>query len=61
MKDYVKEWLCLGFGEEVKNFAERINLQLIENLVVSSFLTEKRKNAILRLIQRRFKEMNDAI
>jgi hypothetical protein len=61
MKDYVKEWFRLGFKEEVINFAKRINLQGIECLVNSSFLSSARKDAILRLIQRRYGEICNAI
>ena len=61
MKDYVKEWFRLGFKEEVINFAKRINLQVIENLVTSSFLSSARKDAIFRLMQRRYQEICNAI
>ena len=61
MKDYVKEWFRLGYKEEVINFAKRINLQTIESLVASSFLSKERKEAILRLIQRRYMEIINAI
>lgn len=61
MKDYVKEWLRLGFKEEVINFAKRINLPAIESLVTSSFLSSTRKDAIFRLIQRRYQEICHAI
>lgn len=61
MKDYVKEWFRLGFKEEVIKFATRINLPAIENLVTSSFISKTRKDAILRLIQRRYKEICNAI
>jgi len=61
MKDYIKEWFRLGFKEEVINFAKHIDLQTIESLVNSSFLTTPRKSAIFRLIQRRYQEMYHAI
>ncbi len=61
MADYVKEWFRLGFGDEVINFAKRIDFQLIENLVTSSPLSGARKDAILRLIQRRYQELSNAI
>jgi hypothetical protein len=61
MKDYIKEWFRLGFKEEVVNFAKRINLQAIESLVNESFLSTARKNAIFRLIQRRYQEICNAI
>ena len=61
MKDYVKEWVRLGFKEEVINFAKRINLREVESLVTTSFLSNARKDAIFRLIQRRYQEICNAI
>lgn len=61
MKDYVKEWFRLGFKEETIGFAKRIDLQVVENLLASSLLSNARKEAILRLIQRRYQEMIYAI
>lgn len=61
MKDYVKEWLRLGYIDEIANFAKRIDLNNIENLVNNSFISLKRKEAILKLIKRRYKELVDAI
>lgn len=42
MKDYVKEWFRLGFQREVIGFSERIDMQVIENLIASSFLSVAR-------------------
>ncbi|MBN4066829.1 HipA domain-containing protein [Simkania negevensis] len=61
MEDYVKEWFRLGFREEVISFVKRIDLQEIDDLVASSFLSTARKSAILRLIQRRYQELSNAI
>ncbi|MBM3197798.1 MAG: type II toxin-antitoxin system HipA family toxin [Chlamydiae bacterium] len=61
MKDYVKEWVRLGFKEEMVSFAKRVNLQTIERLITLSPLSTLRKNAIFRLIQRRYQEMCHAI
>lgn len=61
MTDYVKEWYRLGFKEEVINFTKRINMQTIEDLVTTSFLTTPRKKAIFKLIQRRYLEICNAI
>jgi hypothetical protein len=61
MKDYVKEWYRLGFKNEVIHFAKRIDINAIEILVTSSLLSGGRKEAIMRLIQRRYKEICDAI
>lgn len=61
MRDYIIEWCRLGFKEEVINFANSINMTTIDRLVASSFLSNARKNAILKLIHRRYQEMTDAI
>jgi hypothetical protein len=61
MRDYVKEWLRLGMREQVIDFAKRVDLIEIEKLVLLSFLSFPRKEAMLRLIKRRCKEMRDAI
>ena len=61
MKDYVKEWIRLGFKAEVINFAKRIDLRVIESLVTASFLSLPRKNAMFRLIERRYQEICNAI
>lgn len=61
MKDYVKEWSRLGYKEHVVNFAKRVNITTIESQINSSFLSIERKNAILKLIKRRYLEMSNAI
>lgn len=61
MQDYVKEWDRLGFKKEVIHFIKRINLQAIEELVNTSLVTPARKEAIFRLIQRRYMEACNAI
>lgn len=61
MKDYVKEWHRLGFQEEVIHFAKRIDMQVIEKLVTTSFLSSMRQRAIWNLIKRRYQEICDAI
>lgn len=61
MKDYVKEWFRLGFKDEVIAFAQRIDLNIIESQIASSFLSNARKDAILRLIKRRYLELGNAI
>lgn len=61
ISDYVKEWFRLGFKEEVIHFIKRINMEKIEELVETSFLTPARKQAIFKLIKRRYLEMSHAI
>jgi len=61
MKDYVKEWMRLGFKEEIIQFTNRINIQQIGKLISTSFLSKPRKEAIKKLCYRRYKELCDAI
>lgn len=61
MKDYVKEWTSLGYLNEVVAFAKKVSPVDVEHLVRNSFLSDRRKDAFLRLITRRYKELIDAI
>ncbi len=61
MSDYVQEWVRLGFKNEVSHFAESIDLPQISLTIDSSFLSERRKTAMLNLCDRRYKELCDAI
>lgn len=61
MSDYVKEWKRLGLIEPVHEFHQTINRSKIEDLVARSFLSGKRKQAFLQLINRRYHELSNAI
>lgn len=57
MKDYVREWERLGYSEVTDQFRKNLSLKKIEGLIQHSHLTEKRKNALFRLIQKRSQEL----
>lgn len=57
MKDYVQEWTRLGFEHVIDRFRKNISVEKIQNLVQNSYLTPKRKEAFLRLILKRNKEL----
>lgn len=61
MIDYVKEWIRLGYKNQVINFYERISLNEIYQLISSSFISDKRKTALMELIQRRYQELQDGL
>lgn len=61
MKDYVIEFYKLGYKNEIYDFASKINLNKIENLVENSFCSDMMKEAIKRLIHKRYQELNHAI
>lgn len=61
IQDYVKEWFRLGFAKEVVAFINKININNVEMLISESFISNARKEAVLKLILRRYKEMQYAV
>jgi len=57
IKDYVKEWKRLGYGEIVDHFRKKISLENIEILIKKSYLGDERKQALLCLIKKRYEEL----
>lgn len=61
MQDYTAEFIQLGYKIEVEAFFKSIDLEKIENLVKESFISEKRKRAIMHLILQRYKALKHAL
>lgn len=59
MKDYVLEWNRLGYSDVVQRFKKKMHLGKIKNLIEKSHISEKRKQALLRLILKRNEELCD--
>lgn len=57
MKDYVHEWNRLGYTSVVDHFRNTLSLPSITNLIQTSYLSEKRKKALLKLITKRGEEL----
>lgn len=57
MRDYVLEWNRLGYSDVVQLFKKNLYLKTIKNLIKKSHLSEKRKQALLRLILKRNEEL----
>lgn len=57
MEHYVREWQRLGFGGVVDRFRKQHSLKKIQSLVENSYISEKRQNALLRLIFKRSEEL----
>lgn len=57
IKDYVREWERLGFSDVVDRFRKQHSLKKLQNLVENSYISEKRKKALLRLIFKRSEEL----
>ena len=55
MRDYVKEWQRLNLGEPIEEFKRKINMVQITDLINESFISPKRQQAFINLINRRFK------
>lgn len=61
MRDYVKELKRLGYHQEIKLFFERINLEKINNLIEKSFCGLLMKDAMKKLIEKRFGEIRNEL
>ncbi len=59
--DYILEWKRLGQEEHVMHFYRKINIEKILKKIEISFIQEKRKNALARLISKRYREYENAI
>lgn len=57
MKDYVHEWNRLGYENVVQRFRKRCSLEKLRGLIEESFIGEKRKKALFRLISKRSEEL----
>lgn len=57
MKDYIREWQRLGYGDIVDRFRRQHSLEKLQSLVNNSYISEKRKQALLRLIFKRSEEL----
>lgn len=56
-KDYVKEWRRLGYDNIVQKAINAFAQDSIEEIIQKSFITEKRRNALIRLIKKRGDEL----
>ncbi len=61
MSDYIQELKRLGYDEAINNFFKKINLNKIESLIEDSFCTNPMKQALKKLIHKRYKEYLNAI
>jgi len=57
MTNYIEEWKRLGFENVVESFRKAVDLPKILLLVDKGFLTTKRKEALKRLITKRWQEL----
>ncbi len=61
MKDYVTEFLRLGYETTLRRFAKRIDLEIISRLIVGSSCSPLMKDAIIRLVHERAKEITHVL
>ena len=61
MGDYAAEFIQLGYRIEVETFFQAIDLEKIEDLVEDAFIFEKRKKAMMRLIQQRYEALKHGL
>ncbi|WP_133128974.1 HipA domain-containing protein [Legionella nagasakiensis] len=60
MVDYVREFKRLGYQAEIDNFYKRLSISKINQLINDSFCSDLMKQAIKRLIEKRFEELENA-
>lgn len=60
MLDYVREFKRLGYQAEIDNFYKRLSISRINQLINDSFCSDLMKQAIKRLIEKRFEELKNA-
>lgn len=60
MLDYVREFKRLGYQAEIDNFYKRLSISRINQLIDDSFCSDLMKQAIKRLIEKRFEELENA-
>jgi len=58
--DYVRELKRLGFQAEIDNFYKRLSISRINQLINDSFCSTLMKQAINRLVQKRFEGLENA-
>ncbi len=61
IEDYIKEFFDLDLEEQVRIFFSRVKPTKIHSLVENSFCSSAMKNAIKKLIDKRYQEFSDAI
>lgn len=61
MKDYVHEFKEKGFHDTILDFKKKIKMSEIQDLINDSFISDMRKQAFSRLIERRYKELENEI
>ena len=61
MKDYILELKRLGYHDEIKKFSSNIKLIAIDKLIENSFCSAFMKEAMQKLIHKRFEEMKNEI
>lgn len=60
MRDYVVEFIEMGYKAWVEEFLKNVEQAHIDKLIAESFLSEKRKQAFSSLINRRLMELKNA-
>lgn len=59
MEDYVVEFNRLGYQDIVANFYKKVDLNKLLSIIQQSFVSMARKEAITRLITRRYEELKN--
>ncbi len=61
MKDYVQEFRHLGHEDVVKSFQAKVKISKIVEIIEHSFCSDLMKNALKRMVKKRFTELENAL
>jgi hypothetical protein len=61
MNEYVQEFIAMGYEDQVRSFARRLNRPKIQELIENSFCSDLMKRAIQRLVDERIEGLKNAI
>jgi len=61
VKDYAAEFIRLGYRNQVSAFVKHLDLSELQKLVQDSFLSDKRKKAMINFIVKRYQELHNVL
>jgi hypothetical protein len=61
MKDYVAEFIRLGYEEKILEFLKRVRIDVLTKIISEGFCTDLMKGALIKLVSKRTEELKNAV
>jgi len=61
MRDYIKEFVRLGFKDEINRFKKGVDIKKLKSAIQESLISEARKSAFLKFIELQYQELNNVL